>query len=499
MKKILIIVTVLLVLGASCKKDFLSVDEFNPNSASAVPANLVLPAALNNTARLINQPRNFEFIYLWYGCMSISGGYSQPTNLTQYNLLASSYQGIWAYNYTNLLNYDYIDKNSTTDKNKPYKAIAKIMKVFIFENLVDTYGNIPYTDALQTGTGVLKPKYDDAQSIYEDLVLQLDAAMDLINTAPVDADQVGHYDIVFGGDMTLWLKFANTLKLRLLLTQSDMSGRSAYITTALATTPHTTADYLGAGEGAFSNPGYLNSTDKMNPFWETFYKQDGSQQADGLGYYVAGQDACDFLTANNDPRKLRFFQPGTAGGTTVLGNYFGALLLQPVPVTSKLGPGMLSKFNQNSTIMSDFESLFLQAEAAARGFITADPQALYEAAVTQSVLYEGGAGGTTANAAAYLAQAKQNVSYLASTNKVQAIITQKWLALNGVSPMPIWTDYRRTGFPDFLHFTADPARLNDSPPVRLLYPQSEISTNNDNVVAQGTVSLFTSKIFWQNR
>lgn len=499
MKKILIIVTVLLVLGASCKKDFLAVDEFNPNSASAVPANLVLPAALNNTARLINQPGNYAFVYLWYGCMSISGGYSQPTNLTQYNLLASSYQGLWSYNYTNLLNYDYIDKNSTTDKNKPYKAIAKIMKAFIFQNLVDTYGNIPYTDALQTGTGVLKPKYDDAQTIYEDLVVQLDAAMDLINTSPVDADQVGDYDIIFHGDMTLWLKFANTLKLRLLMNQSDMAGRSTYITAALATTPHTPADYLGAGEGAFSNPGYLNSTDKMSPFWETFYKQDGSQQADGLGYYVAGQDACDFLTANNDPRKLRFFQPSTPGGTTVLGNYFGALLLQPVPVTSKLGPGMLKSSDQDAIIMSDFESLFLQAEAAARGYITADAQALYEAAVTQSILYEGGAGGTLANAAAYLSQPRQNVSYAASPNKVQAIITQKWLSLNGVSPEVIWVDYRRTGFPDFLHFTADPARLNDTPPVRLFYPQSEISTNNDNVVAQGTISLFTSKIFWQNR
>ena len=55
----------------------------------------------------------------------------------------------------------------------------------------------------------------------------------------------------------------------------------------------------------------------------------------------AGQDACDFLTSNNDPRKLRFFQANTTGGTTVKGNYFGALVLEPVPTTSKLGPGML--------------------------------------------------------------------------------------------------------------------------------------------------------------
>ena len=86
-----------------------------------------------------------------------------------------------------------------------------------------------------------------------------------------------------------------------------------------------------------------------------------------------------------------------------------------------------------------------------------------------------------------------------STDKLRTILTQKWCALNGISPQPIWVDYRRTGYPDFLHFTEEPARKNDTPPVRLFYPQTEISTNNENVLKQGTINLFTSKIFWQNR
>ena len=94
---------------------------------------------------------------------------------------------------------------------------------------------------------------------------------------------------------------------------------------------------------------------------------------------------------------------------------------------------------------------------------------------------------------------KPLVNFDLAPNKIQTIITQKWISLNGLIPLPIWTDYRRTGFPDFIHFTQDPARLNDTPPVRLLYPQTEISTNNDNVLAQGVNSLFTDKIFWQNR
>jgi hypothetical protein len=498
MKKLLILFTVLTALGVSCKSDFLSVNEFNPNNASSVPANLVLPAALNNTARNFTQPDNYNFASFWYGGMSISGGYSQPTNLTQYNLLNSDYQGIWSNAYTNLNNYDYIIKQTTgKPKQQSFEAIAKIMMVYIYQGLVDVYGNIPYSEALKTDKGILKPKYDDQQAIYEDLAVQLDAAMGLITSTPADADEVGSYDIVYNGNMARWYKFANTIKLRLLVNQSDMTGRASYISGAIATTP---ADYIGIGEGAMANPGYQKSANKMNPFWENFYKQDDSQQADGLGYYVAGQDAADFLTSNNDPRKLRFFQANSANGTTVKGNYFGALLLEPVPTTSKLGPGMLQAYNQDAPLMTDFESLFLQAEAAQRGIIAGDPKALYESAVTESIIYEGGTGGNAASAAAYLAQnGKPLVNFDQSPNKIQTIISQKWMALDGLNPLVVWTDYRRTGFPSFLHFSQDPARLNDTPPVRLLYPQTEISTNNDNVLAQGNVDLFDTKIFWQNR
>jgi|WetSurMetagenome_2_1015567.scaffolds.fasta_scaffold01342_6 hypothetical protein len=494
MKKLFLILTVLAVLGTSCEK-FLGVDETNPNQASAVPASLVMPAALNNTAILTVTPGNYAFIYEWHGCWAISGGYSQDANMTQYNILNSHFQNNWANSYLNIQNYDYIIQNSTTSKQKPWRAMAEIMKAYVFQYLVDCWGNVPYSEANMADKGILKPKYDDQKVVYEDLVARLDTAMNLIATMPADAEEPGDNDIIYHGDMTLWAKFANTLKLRILMNQSDMADRASYISTNIATTA--SVGYLAAGEGAMSNPGYVQSTGKMNPFWERFYKQDGSQQADGLGYFVPNQDACDFLNANSDPRRLRFF--AAYSGTLIQGNYFGAALLNLPSVTSKLGPGLLQAYNQSSPIMSDFEALFIQAEAAQRGFITGDAKALYESAVTQSILYMGGAQGTEADAATYLAQAKANVSFDASPDKIKAIITQKWMALNGIAAMPIWDDYRRTGFPDFIHFSQDPARLSDTPPVRLLYPQYEINTNNDNVILQGTINQFTSKIFWQNR
>ncbi len=502
-KQLFILLAILLVIGTSCT-DFLSVNEKNPNSASVVPANLILPAALNNTSRIYDTPGNYAFIFQWYGCWAISGGYSQDANMTQYNLLNSHFQNNWRDSYYNLQNYDYIIKNSTTAKQRPWKAIAKIMTVLVYQNLVDCWGNVPYSEALKTDQGILKPKYDEQQKIYEDLVVQLDTAMNLITKSPADADEVGDFDIIYHGDMGLWKKFANTLKLRILVNQSGMTGRDTYIKNNIATTA--SVGYIDAGESAMVNPGYVKSAGKMNPFWERFYKQDDSQQADGLGYYVPGQAACNFLTNNNDPRKLRFFTAYT--GTTIQGNYFGTIPLNLPSVTSKLGPGLLKAYNMAAPILTDFESIFLQAEAAQRGLITANTKALYESAVTRSVIYMGAPAVTeaaaTAQAATYLSDTtKALVYYTKSPNKLETIMTQKWMALNGIDPMAVWTDYRRTGFPTGLRFSEDPAKLGPgTPPVRLLYPQTEVSTNNENVILQGVVKAedtFTKKIFWQNR
>ena len=212
-KNIIILLAMVLLIGNSCKKDFLSVNEKNPNNASTVSAKLVLPAALTASAAILNNPDNYNFVYLWYGQWSISGGYSQPNDLTQYNIRNTSYEGNWTSFYINGENYTYIEKNSTDPKQVYFLSIAKIMKAWIFHNLVDAYGNVPYTEAFQA-PDILKPKYDDQKAIYEDLVVKLDEAITAIKAAPADAENPGSNDVMFAGNMNLWVKFANTLKLR---------------------------------------------------------------------------------------------------------------------------------------------------------------------------------------------------------------------------------------------------------------------------------------------
>ena len=228
--------------------------------------------------------------------------------------------------------------------------------------------------------------------------------------------------------MALWKKFANTLKLRILVNQSGMTGRDTYIKANLATTA--SVGYLGPDEGALLNPGFVNSAGKMNPFWERFYKQDGSQQADGLGYFVPGQDACDFLTNNNDPRKLRFFTAYT--GTTIQGNYFGTVPLNLPSVTSKLGPGML----RLTTRMLRFSQILKVSSSRLKQYREHSLQVMQKlymkARLQQSILlWELLHRMLTL---LIFHQPKPLVSCDASPNKLEAIITQKWIALNGISP-----------------------------------------------------------------
>ncbi len=501
-KKILILLVVLALLGSSCTK-YLGVDEVNPNSASSVPPKLLLPAALTNVVKVMDNPRYFEFVYLWHGLWSISSGYAQPAALMQYRLLNSNYQGSFNTLYPIGQNLTMIENAATDPKDAGYKAIAMIMKAYIMQNLVDIWGNVPYSEAYSATAGILKPKYDDQKAIYEDLVLKLDDAIKLIQGLPADANEISaSSDVMFGGNMGLWAKFANTLKLRMLVHQSGMAGRDAYIKSALATT--SSVGFLGVGEGAFVNPGFLISDTKMNPFYEVFYKANGTGQSDATAYYYAGKDAVDFMTANADPRLGRFFLPYS--GTKYAGNYLGqdpathpALLTGN---TSKLGYSatdpsyMIGGPTKSAPVITDFESLFIQSEAVARGYITGDSKALYNSAITQSFVYM---GLSTGDAATFLAQEKVNVNYDSAPDKINLILIQKWVSLNGISPIEIWTDFRRSGQPNFLHFTEDPNKANATPPVRLLYPQVELSVNNDNVVAVGTIDAFSSKIFWQNR
>ena len=484
--KEILIISFLAGVFTSCKKQLLdiNVDPNNPTTVSASSA-LVLPNALNTTAAIYDNAtagnNNFAFAGIWLGHISYSGNYAIATENISYQLTNNFASGAFANLYNNIEDYDFVEKKGLADGNGFYRAIGMLMKAYNYQTLVDLYNDVPYTQALQ-GFAANKPSYDPGSAIYADLAKRIDTATSLLKLALSGNTSITG-DIMFNGDAGQWIQFANTVKLRLLLRQSEKNGAAAQTQAAALSGGFLTAD-------ADVNPGYLNSAGKTNPFWGQNINTNGTYTQD---LYRAGEYAIKFYQNNNDPRLARFYVPATATGLFT-GNYFGD---QGVPnsQTSTIGPGVLQAYNQPAILISAAESYFLQAEAALRGWITGDPMALYQSGVEASFNY---LGLSQPQAAAYYSQPGNNqTTWAAATSfqdKLALIIRQKWASEAWINELEPYNDYRR------LHLPAD-IPLSTSIystgifPLRILYPQREYDVNSANVLKEGNITP-GSKIWW---
>lgn len=482
------LLVLLLTVVAGCKKDYFDINT-NPNQVTAATPELVLPSALANTGSYVTT--NFFFLNLWMGYWNWSGNYSINLSDKNYQFTNNFNVGVWENAYTNLKNYDYIDYQGAALKQPLLQGMGKIMKAFHFQILVDTYGDVPYTDALK-GTSSILPKYDKGQDIYEDLLKQIDAGLALFKQG-AGTFNPGSNDIMFGGDISKWQKFANTLKLRILLRQSEKADRASLIQAQLATIKASGYGFLGPDENAAVNPGYVNSTGQQSPFYGAFFQVNG-QPSQTNNQYKANGYAISFYKRTNDTRLGAFYAPVPKTTNQYNGTLFGTTDVLVNSQVSDIGPGLLKSVSQPTPILSSHESLFMQAEAAQRGWIAGSAKDFYQAAITESFK---NVGRTEAEATAYYSQAGiNNVNFDASANKIEAIITQKWASENSVAPFEAWADYRRLGFPKDVPISLEPSVTTRQIPVRLFYPQSEYSFNATNVNTLGTINQFTSKVFW---
>jgi hypothetical protein len=503
MKKYILIIAAFFTAGISgCKKDYLSL-EVNPNAPSVTTPQLTLSAALSGAANII--VNDYPAYGVWAGYWTTSGNYVPNTTVNEFQLTNSSLIASWNDWYTNLTNLNNLQKLAAADPSLAnYQAIAMIMKAYGFQHLVDDYNDVPYTQAFQPAT-ILFPVYDKGVDIYHDLGKQLDAAIALINKSSAAAAP-GPDDIVFKGNMTSWKKFANSLKLRLAIRVSSKTSGDALVTDLASTASE---GYLDGILEARANPGYSNTAGKQNPFYANFGLDPTGNEASNSVYYRANNFAISTLTSFNDPRLATEYSltvpAGAPAGTAPSvyhGNVFGDTKTTNLTNAnnSGVGPGLSQSPTQDAILFSGAESLFLQAEALNDGFaISGNPatpataQLAYDGGITASFLDQ---GLTSAQATTYMSQAIANVGWTASTDKEQAIITQKWIALNGYFNFEAWNEYRRTGFP--VHpFSIDPAAASSTAyPSRILYPLSELTTNPTNLGKEGTIDIFTSKIFW---
>jgi Starch-binding associating with outer membrane len=505
---------VTLITFVSCN-DYLDInDSPNDPTSEKTPPNLLLAAAQAQTYRLIsgdagtftNEVRRDclnQLGNIWMNSWSGNSNNTTGANADEYsvNLTSSFYDGIWDYGYRNITNFHNI-ANYDSQIYDNHKAIALILKSFYMQYIVDLYGDCPYSQAFLQQKN-LSPKYDDDKAIYKNLLTQLDNAILLIKSADSNDKVVSSEDIIMGGNMTNWIKFANTIKLRLLIRQSGLASEQTYINAEL--------DKLAGQEyidfEVTLNPGYNNKTTaNQNPFFAAYGYNISGGASTRRDYVTASKNAADALngtiTSVVDPRRGRLF---TLVGGAVVGIKQGDDAAAAPDTPSLLGPAVIPVPATATTpppgsllpsyLLTLSEVKFLLAEAALRypaKFPAAVPQTLFNDGIRASCVR---VGVTTANANTYITAINTgNNGYgWGSTNKYLAIMTQKWLALMHVNGIESWIDYVRTGFPSIPLSSTNVT----GQPKRLMYPQSEYTSNTTNLPVQSQADALNNAPFWK--
>lgn len=513
----------LMLLAVSSCEDSLDINE-NPNAPTAADVQLVLPQAIVASASIANQFNSYGGHF--GGIIANAGGFSGFGNLLNYNLTPGDYNGLWVNTYQDPLqdlNY-VIEKTEGDDKLAYYNAAAKIMTVVNYQRLVDAFGNIPYSEALRADEGIVAPKYDDAATIYQDLFAKLDEAIGIIDNAQFPLRLTEATDPLFGEldgadadvHMAAWKKYANTLKLRILLRLSAKSEFNAFVSQGFANLD-VTLGFLD--DDAIVDPGY--ELNRPNPAWATW----GRTPADALANTSRIPTAFSFGFYNGD----KISDP--ARGETIyvnfpltpinqLGNEDGAPTIVAGEVTwasnedGYEGLGVLKGPSMGQPLMLLAEARFLEAEAQLKGFIPGDYTETYYEGITASFRYlykdenEAVTEPVEPLVADYLTDnAGQRLVEIGSATtdaeRLEAIITQKYIALNMINSDESWNEYRRTGYPvtqlggaPELSMASNKSSVTSRPdrlPTRILYPSSEQSYNATNYVM---VDHTSDLIFW---
>jgi hypothetical protein len=348
-----------------------------------------------------------------------------------------------------------IDKG--TEQGVPnWDAVGRIMKAYNFDAMTDAMGDLPYTEALK-GSENLQPTYDSQQSIYMANFADLKQAADEINPSGLGFDSG---DLLYGGDMSKWRKFANSLRLRLAmhLTNVDAATAKSEAQAAVSAGVFTSND-----DNAMLL--YLAASPNQNPVYTNAISRDD---------YGMSKTLVDSMLSLNDPRLPIYADPNTAAGVyNGLPNGLNDGEGPDLSTISRIGAYWRKTPGAPLPLQMYSEVLFSEAEAAQRGWISGDPATLYAAGIRASMEQYGVA---SADIATYLAQPR--VQYNAATGLTQ-IAYQKWIALY-MQGFEGWTEWRRTGVP---HLVPGPRAVLSNIPDRLPYADNEDVLNHTNLAA----------------
>ncbi|MEQ8414323.1 MAG: SusD/RagB family nutrient-binding outer membrane lipoprotein [Imperialibacter sp.] len=532
-------IVMLTIFSMSCGSDFLDINT-DPNNPSEASLNLLLPAAQLSAGFWTT--RNVQ--------ENASAFIQHYTRLNQstYNITGANFSNDFNSMFDQALkDLQTIVKQGEEAGFKGYSGIAKVMKAYLYMVLVDTWGDVPYTEALQ-GEDVLFPHYEDDAAVYDHIIDLVDVAKADLKEAIENSESPVSSDLIYGGNYSKWVKAANTLKLRLLLNirlvdaARSKSGIETLITennfissnaddfqftfgssvSPMNQHPIYQQEYIPGSKTQYMNNYFMYNliakNDPRLPFYIfrqgedddlDFQTQPCSQRSDCVYGWLGGQEPSNGLPAlgaaadgyigrdHGDPS-------GIPGDNTIRAT-FG---VYPIGGSYDVGPGGGERrfdrgHGTGAGIMpwlTNFHVSFMLAEAAITLGTPGDPLALTLKGIEDSFSKVEAFGlAIDPNNAIAMDQADvddylDDISdrYTAAGNNSQRlniVMTEKFYASYG-NGFESYTDYRRTGMPN-----DQPSALAPSGPfpLRLPYPPGELSSNPN---APNPVPLVSEPIFW---
>jgi len=458
---------ILLLVISSCKKT-LDETNVNPNASEVAQPDYLLTASIKTTADTYwgvanNMNSSLLFVQHW-----AKAQYPEPD---KYIFMNSSFTDLWTIGYQKgIVNLNTLIKLADQQSNPNYKGVALVLRSWIFTLETDVYGDIPYSEAGDIDT-YLTPKYDTQRDVYLGLLEDLKTAQATLN--PAGKAIAG--DIIYNNVIASWKKLANSLRLRIALRIADREPELAR---------QTIAAIQAEGSGYIST----NSETAQLVYSDSPNQNPISNNFDTRDDYRVSKTIVDKLVALNDPRLPIYISKATSSQLyTGLEN--GILIIPSLGNLSKPGTYFLAP-KAPAVIISYAETLFDRAEAAARGFTSDSPSALYKQAI-EAALGQYGIASAEINTYTGLPA----VQYDASNYK-KSIGDQKWLALYGQG-LEAFTEWRRLDYP--LLTAPATSALGGKLPQRFIYPGTEQSLNPEGykaAVAHQGADLLTTKLWF---
>ncbi|MCB2207716.1 MAG: SusD/RagB family nutrient-binding outer membrane lipoprotein [Bacteroidetes bacterium] len=477
MKKIYLVLIVLIGISVSCTKNF---EEFNTSTtrATVVPAGFLFANAQKALADQISSTNvnlnNYKlFAQYWTEVTYVDeANYDIVTRNVSSFVFRAYYRDILAdlKQATAILNEEAAVGDEEIAVKQNQIAIINLLEAYCYQRLVDQFGNVPYSEALDVDN--ISPAYDDGFEIYKSLITNVTDAIGKLNTS---YGSFGTDDLYMGGDVAMWIKFGHTLKVKLGITLADYDPALSKSTVESA--------YAGIFDmGEKCDLEYLGGSNS-NPLYQDLVQS-------GRHDFVPANTIVDIMNELEDPRRPAYFE---INGET----YRGAVY----------GEG--TSFSQNSHIadpiqeptyamilLDHTEAAFYLAEAAERGYsVGGSAEEWYNNAITASFAQ----WGLETEAAAYLA--KPEVAYgTAAGDWKQVIGTQAWLAFY-VRGFVGWTSYRRLDAPTLNLPPFPEPTVGGMIPKRMTFPINEQTLNAANYAAAAAAiggDEMKTPIFWDN-